>query len=298
MQQPARPRPTSVETFVNSTDRLPASAFGFISVWGFQQTNSAIFVLNANGVIIATLTGNGLSYPAGMATSNSPRKLYVANEAPNNIAVYTSRGAPSFLSNGKDTIEPLDVAVDGKGYVAAANYGGNVTCFAPGATSATSTIYGGFDVLGGDAFDAAGNLYVVGTKGFSAATQVGEIIGGCAHGTTITALTTANTFYSYQPSGLRVESDGRIAISEYSRAGNTTIFAYNPPRGHSLGTPVTVTYLAGLFNGFAFTPGSHAVLTAGGQVVTLYAFPSGLQIKTVNLDGFATGAATSPSEQY
>ncbi len=301
MEQFIRADIMPVRHFTNPTDRLPFNAFAFIA----HSSENAVYVIDAGGSIIATLKGNGLSAPEGLSVTNHPRELYVANFSGKNILVYTPTGPSTSLNDAGHG--PNDVAVDGRGNVAVSNSDGTVTCFAPGATSPTSTIRGLYRVaLIFGKFDAAGDLYVIYNSAASPP-QVGEIVGGCAGGTTITPLTTNNTF-NYYVTGIQVESNGDIAIAENGSSGPPNfIYSYNPPVGGRLGSPVTTTSLTGpsFIQSFAFTPGSHFVLTAGAapDEANVYAFPAGgSAIMSVNLPGqglgYAEGAALSPSEEY
>ncbi len=292
-----RARVPELTHIVNAVDKIPAGAYAFVS----SNTDNSIYVLNAASTIVATLVGNGLNLPQGLAVGRNPLKLYVANEVGADILVYTSKSSPVVLNNGG--AEPSDVAVDRVGNVAAANWQtGTVTCFAPGATAPTKTIHtsGQNGSVATDAFDQAGNLYVA----YSDDTfyGIGEIVGGCS-GTTIIPLSTTN---SLNGGPIQVENNGDIAVmsDDSAHSYDATIYAYRPPVNGSLGSPVTTTLLGGngAYNYFAFTPGSQRVLVADGKddYVVLYTFPGGVITGVQGLPPSAhpEGVATLPSEQY
>ncbi len=287
--------------------RLPAAAYAFIS----DVQGGVIYVLNDSGTLIAELAGH-LDGPQGMAATGAPA-LYVANSLDDSVVVYTpsTLDAPLILS---DTGRyPTDVAVDGNGNVATADYaGGTVSCFAQGATSPTKTISGGgFAHVQYDAFDASGNLYILGYSAEYVA-QVGEIVGGCQSGTAITRLETGATLAARaSQGGIQVTPSGNIAILDGS-----TLYAFAPPVGGSLGSPVTITALGGTEGpyddpvSFAFTPGTRQALVVDGNgvgkpggVARLYAFPEGgSPIKQVALPnqnyGFPAGVAIVPTQHH
>ncbi len=208
----------------------------------------------------------GLYAPEGLA-ADTDGNLYVTNYGPTdktpNILIY----APPYTKGPKLTLDdggfPLSVAVSRSGVVAAANF-----CSAPscGTGTASVTLYAknsaqpcatiadltNFAFVRGVTFDHNGNLYVGGYgPGPNFTATVGEIQGGC-RAKKIALLSTANPLaYSYP---LHMDKAGRIAIYDQDYDSNTHVIdAYDPPKKHSLGSPVTTTVLRGSYGyDFAF----------------------------------------------
>jgi hypothetical protein len=161
----------------------------------------------------------------------------------------------------------------------------------------------------GAAFDGKGNLYVDSSgSGTQAPLPVAKIAGGC-RAKKYTTLTTANTIV--YAGSLRVDKAGRIAIlvatgtSPYTMAIDT----YDPPKGNSLGSPVSTTSLPGGISSyagtFAFQPSGRG-LWAGVEGVgqsyasgaSEFAYPAGgAPEKTVigAPGSFTYGVAVSPA---
>jgi sugar lactone lactonase YvrE len=276
--------------------RIPASAYGFVSDFeGGSSGSGTVYVINGSAQVIAQLSGT--TFPQGMAVTNHPAALYVANSGGDNILKYTSlNGSPATLNNGG--VEPSDVKVDSNGNVAAMNIQvGTVNCFNGGATSPTKTISGGgFSEVFFGAFDASGNLFVDGFSG-SGTVLVGEIVGGCATGTTITALSTSNALEF--PGGL--EAVGNTLYLDDQEA--FTIYGYSlPPSGGSLGSPTSTTTLSGAGDPvtFALTPAANLALVAdaGNVDAAVYRFPQGgsaLKLITLPQAALPIGTAIYPA---
>ena len=208
----------------------------------------------------------GLYAPEGLA-ADTDGSLYVTNYGPDdkapNILIY----APPYTNGPKSTLDdagfPVSVAVSRSGVVAAANF-----CSAPscGTDTASVTLYAknsaqpcatiadltNFAFVRGVTFDHKGNLYVGGYgSGPTFTANVGEIQGGC-RAKKIALLSTTNPLaYSYP---LHMDKAGRIAIYDRDYGSNTHVIdAYDPPKKHSLGSPITTTVLTGSYGyDFAF----------------------------------------------
>jgi hypothetical protein len=285
---------------VQTMNRLPASAFGFISDFeGGTSGTGTVYVINSSGHVITQLAGT--TNPQGMSVANSPRPtLYVANSGADDILKYTSAGAPATLSNGG--VEPSDVAVDGAGNVAAMNIQtGTVNCFNGGATSPTSTISGGgFSEVFFGAFDNSGNLFV---DGFSSngSVLIGEIVGGCSTGSTITPLTQSGFSLAF-PGGIRIRvSNGNVQIYILDQEGRvilclvlsgSTLTEMSSTSLPGSGDPVT----------FTFAPGFREILVADAENIDgqVYSFPAGTLLESISLPNAALpiGTAIYPSVQY
>jgi hypothetical protein len=112
---------------------------------------------------------------------------------------------------------------------------GSVTFYPKNSTKLCANIPSFY--LEADAFDAAGNLYVVGINNNP---NVGEVVGGCK-AKKIKPLKTSNTIGF--AGAIEIDKAGRIAILDDS-AG--VISTYDPPKHGSLGTPVSTTPLTTL----------------------------------------------------
>jgi len=143
-----------------------------------------------------------------------------------------------------------------------------------------------------DAFDASGNLFMDGETA-SGSTLVGEVSGGCA-ATSITTLSVANTISS--PGGVQV-SHGSILIGDVTQLA---IYAYAPPSGGSLGSPTTITTLAGAGDPVTFAieeNGKHvrtADYSANNLYAALYTYPAGAYVSKLADHVWASDVAVYP----
>jgi hypothetical protein len=250
---------------INPMTRLPPPGPTIAYISDFAQ--GRIYVLNVKGTQIGTLTG--FNEPAGMVTTADQKNLVVANDGGNSVVILSVKGKPKVLNNGSG---PTDATVADHGWVAAANpLTATVTCFAPRAKTVTKTIVGGGFTPYFLAPDPSGNLFVDGVVNGSVV--IGEIVGGCKSGTTISQLTTGNVIGGV--GGLRTLTNYNVEIVDST---NLVIDSYGPPSGGSLGNPV-VTQLstAVLPVQENFTKGSHSVLVAdeGAHDAALWSFPDG-----------------------
>lgn len=223
-------------------------AVAFLSDWD----NDVVDIVDSQGAV-TTLPVTG---PEGLAL-DAKHNLYIVNAAYSDVLIY----APPYSGSPKTLVDagvvPIGVAVDGKGDVAVASTGsssagvGAVVFYRDGATKPSSVVAANSKFAGDYycAFDAAGNLFITSKNG-SGPFEAGEIVGG-ATGTAVTPLTTKNLLQF--PSGIAVTHDGKIAILDQSSNNSTaTIYTYNPPKHHSLGSPVATTSLAGANDAIAF----------------------------------------------
>ena len=232
----------AIKIFFSPKSMAAGGASTFISDAGGE-----VFILDRQLKITATLTG--FSYALGLTVDKS-HNLYVADGLASRILVFAPpyNGTPKILSD--PGFQPNDVAVDSKGNVAVTNLynssgggPGGIVFYAKGATNPTKSIPAN-GTFSGDyfcAFDASGNLYVDSLHG-SGPFGVGEVVGGIA-GTKVKPLTTNNIIQSF--GGIEVTAKGRIAIlAEGNYPTPSIIYAYDPPHGGSLRSPVTSTPLS------------------------------------------------------
>ncbi len=238
--------------------------------------------------------------------------LYSANgfTAPSNVTIY----APPYTNGPKLTLSGSSVlvAVSRQGIVAV----GAEACFVSGACSfrfypAGSTIACATVAVDqaafpngvfGAAFDRKGNLYFASAgSGNEAPLNVGKIDGGC-NATKAKTLTTTNSI-PYAGS-LRVDKAGRIAIDTFtSDLITNAIDAYDPPKGASLGNPVSTTPLPGSnYNGvFAFQASGLGLWAANSGLpggASEYAYPAGgAPQKTIvgTPESYSFGIAVTPA---
>lgn len=249
-----------------------------------DSSADAVFILGPHGASYAVLT-TGLSQPQGVAF-DTRASLYVANTNDSQILVYRKpyTGAPVTLSDSGQY--PAGVAVASDGTVGVTNItstsggAGSVSFYAKGATSPCAVVNNGsFARVFFDAFDRVGNLYVDGTDA-SGHFVVGEVIGGCG-ATSIAPLSIRNKIGS--PGGVAVLTNGDIALGDQTGCNVTSIvYAYKPPSGGSLGSPVKTTTLKAVYDGvaFAFKPFDHTlwIADAGAGDFVEFTYPAGAGI--------------------
>ncbi len=287
-----------IKGFFSKAALAPGGATAFISAGG----GTVVYVVNAQGVMTATLTG--FSAPDGMSTDNAGN-LYVTNNSAANVFELAPpyNGPPTVYSDPNQY--PIGVAVDGHGDLAVTSLanmsGGNgqIALYKAGSTSPTSTIQDpNFRTLYA-AFDASGNLYVDGENANFTISEVGEVVGG-VNGTSISSLTYNNTICG--PGGVQVTKTGDIAIDDQC---GLNIYTYNPPSNGSLGSPVATTPLSGAKDPQTFALSRNGAIAAVadpslGQAEK-YAYPSGgSPILLTNLppDSYPIGVAINPTAQY
>jgi len=160
----------------------------------------------------------------------------------------------------------------------------------------------------GAAFDRKGNLYFANSgSGTEAPLAVGKIDGGCNAKQAKTLTTTNSIPYA---ATIRVDKAGRIAILTASSDLNTVaIDSYNPPKGSSLGSPISTTPLPGTASSYSGTfafVASGLGLWAGNEGLgssyaggaSKYAYPAGGAPQRTILgapESAAYGVAVSPA---
>jgi len=123
-----------------------------------------------------------------------------------------------------------------------------------------------------------GNLYIDGGNSVNA-TSVGKIDGGC-NAKRVRTLTTNNMIQ--RAGSIKVDKAGRIAILDWSNPNDAVIDTYNPPKGGSLGNPVSTTSLtvSGYAGPFTFQASGRGLWllyqdTSGSATASEYAYPAG-----------------------
>ncbi len=229
----------------SSTPSLPAGAVSSGHAAG-HESEVAAFISDVDNDVVDIIDrhGNVTTLPVTGPYNGTPRVLSAAG------------------------VIPIGVAVDRNGNVAVSSVGtfstglGGVAFYARGATKPTKIVQAN-SKFGGDyycAFDAHGNLYVDSQSG-SGPWEAGVIAGG-VNGNAVTPLTTKNLVQ--YPGGMQVTRSERIAILDQAAGGQTaTISTYDPPKGHSLGNPISTTALSASNNAVA-----SALTNRTGKVLT------------------------------
>lgn len=166
-------------SLVNRAGFAQPQCGGTPSVWASSLGANKVYGYLANGSLCKTLSGPyaGLSInaPIGLAISQNPKRLYVADLGNNRILVFTYTGVfVKWLSTaiGGQQYQPWGVCVSPKGIVGVANrqYNntgaqGNVEFFLPNAANGSGPTGYATGVLASDqwcAFDRRNNFFVDG----------------------------------------------------------------------------------------------------------------------------------------
>ncbi|MEO9171239.1 MAG: hypothetical protein ABI282_11545, partial [Candidatus Baltobacteraceae bacterium] len=128
---------------------------------------------------------------------------------------------------------------------------------------------------------------------------IARVDGGC-NAKAVTLLGATGTSKGIQVGeGIQIDNKDRIAIYDPHQ---NTIFAYNPPKGVSLGNPVANVLIPSPGNpvNFVFSKSSGDVYTAeqspSGGIMHKFAYPGGgAPIYTLSVGGAPQGIAITPS---
>lgn len=275
------------------------------------STTASIFVpdYSTNTVAIYNAAGQStgsisLRSPGGVAVDASGN-LVVASSSTYSIAVYDPPytkqslhfkdpdGSPYLIS-----VETAAGADQGElGVVSSTTGYPNVSFFAKGATKPCKTFAGTVvESIFGAAFDASGNLYVVGYKArTNSQPEVGVVTGGCKS-PKLQLLRTYNYLSGLQ--SIAVAPNGDPVIVNIA-GGTTQLFEYKPPVHGVLGKPVSSTTLAGtrLITQIAFTPDGTDVwgVDYANHIVIENAYPSGTEVTSFGVSILPEDIAISPA---
>jgi len=256
---------------------------------------------------LQTRLKKGLHAPGGL-TTDPAGNLYVSNTQAHNVLIYAQPYAEGTLKSTLDDAGeyPTDVAVSESGVVAATNIqsqagtGGNVAFYAKGATTACASVSDpGWNGMQFGAFDASGNLFIVGINQ-SGDPIAGEISGGCS-ATSVVTLSAANPFTA-NLAGVQVVNGNILILDQDYNTFAPVIYTYAPPSKGSLGSPIATTALtAGIeMTGFAMTKDdkhlwiAHSDEDYGGIE---YTYPAGKFVNSFNEPNLVTeaGIAVNPA---
>jgi hypothetical protein len=254
---------------------------GTIDIYLQRGKNKLVGQIPAGGTDLATDAAGDLYSANPIFSSDS-----------GNVTIY----APPYTDGPKLTLSGSSalVAVSRQGIVAVGTDGCDLSSspcsfrfYPSGSTTPCATValdQAAFpNGVYGAAFDRRGNLYAASSgSGTEAPLNVGKIDGGC-NATKAKILTTTNSI-PYAAS-IRVDKAGRIAIfTATSDLKTDAIDSYDPPKGASLGNPVSTTPLPGSnYNGtFAFQASGLGLWAANFGVgssyrsgASEYAYPAG-----------------------
>jgi hypothetical protein len=263
---------------------------------------NTVSVFDAKGRLQTRLE-KGINAPLGL-TTDSAGNLYVANSQDANVLVYSQPYKSVSLTLSEPGRYPLDVAVSKTGLVAVMNPTapsgpGNVTFYKKGSTSACANVSdSNWNEMSFGAFDASGNLFVDGVDR-DGNPLVGELSGGCA-AKSVTALSVGNTLSGV--AGVQVVHGNILILNQNYATFTPEIYAYAPPSGGSLGSPIATTKLsAGIeMEGFAMTQDDRDLWIAHSDVAygrIEYTYSGGRFVKSFNEPGLETayGIAVNPA---
>ena len=249
-----------------------------------------IFRQGGNNKLVGEISG-----PTGLdLATDAAGNLYSANQSfsSSSVTVY----APPYTSGPILTLPGgIGVAVSRRGVVAVegctmpgSQCGLGVQFYAAGSTTPCATVLVDqsifSDGLSYASFDRKENLYIIGVSAGTFGPVYAKIDGGC-NAKKAKMLTTANTIAF--AGSIRVDSAGRIAILAATADQNVlTIDTFDPPKGGSLGSPVSTSPLPGTVSNysgaFAFQATGRGIWAGYGGVppsndwgASEFAYPAG-----------------------
>lgn len=251
-----------------------------------SQATVDIYLQAGTNKMVGQITGFQF---AGDLATDAAGDLYVVDSSTFDIMVY----APPYTNGPKLTLPagryPIGVAVSRRGTVAVttctipsgSQCGQGVLFYAAGSTTPCATVLtqGSLSYsLSYAAFDDKENLYIDGVNSSHNAV-FGRIQGGCS-AKTAKPLTINNMIAG--PGSVKVDKADRIAIADGSKQNMAVIDTYDPPKGGSLGSPVSTTSLtvSGYANLFTFRASGRGLwmayqLASGSETTSEYAYPAG-----------------------
>ncbi len=285
-------------------------AVGKPLVFGGGGTAVDIYLQAGKNKMVGQITG--FTFIDDVAT-DAAADLYVVDQS----APYVQVFAPPYTNGPKLTLDPgspeLGIGVSSQGVVgvtACINQPcvPGVVFYAHDSTAPCATVLldepafaGG---LGWAAFDSKGRLYVEGTDSGDTDVVIAKIDGGCNAKKSKT-LTLGNTFTPSNAGGIKIDKAGHVAIVELPASGPTQIDTYGPPKGGSLGNPISTTSLVGAsyYGPLAFVPSGRRVWVgnisfANQLFASEYSYPAGgASIKSIitNDNVFPAGLAVTPA---
>jgi hypothetical protein len=203
--------------------------------------------------------------------------------------------APPYTNGPKLTLHPGrysgDIAVSRQGTVAVitctilsgSQCGQGVLFYAAGSTTPCATVLtqdqkAFANGVGNAGFDGKGNLYIDGLNSVNT-TSIGKIDGGC-NAKRVRTLTINNPIQ--HAGSIEVNKAGQIAILDSSNSNDAVIDTYNPPKGGSLGNPISTTSLTVSAYGalFTFQASGRGLwliwhVGSGSPIASEYAYPAG-----------------------
>jgi hypothetical protein len=242
---------------------------------------NVVDVFSVPGYSMVGQITDGINQPEGLAT-DSNGNLYVANLTGDTITVYRpGTTSPSLTLTESDG--PLDVAVGSNGYVYAGDEGGGIDVYPPGATSPSTRLTNSvFSRVAGVGVDTSNNVYAAGDIGATTGVVI-EFVNGSGSGTNL------GLSGLKEPTGVIIDKNNNLVVSNFKRH---RIGIY-PPGHTSPSRHIEVPF-----------PDRSAINQAENNIyvpegdrdrVRVFTYPAGKLVTTIQIGGFASGAALSPA---
>jgi hypothetical protein len=248
---------------------------------------------SASGSLIGEITG----IPgAGSEAVDGAGNLFVSSFSSYQVYEYAKpyTGSPTVLSDSDG--EPFLIAVETKPGPVAGEFAivsdsttegyDNVSIYRRGASHPCRTIalqkFSPRGSIFGASFDASGNLYFAGYQPYTdSAPYVGVLAGGC-DARALTILKGANQ--APEIGSIVIAPNGDVVL--VNQSDPSTLIAFNPPVGNSLGSPISTTTIAGsqLAAQTVFSPSGAVTWTADFSLddVIESDYPSGTEITSIS----------------
>jgi hypothetical protein len=270
----------------SAAPRIASNAFAARFAPTANQRRARVFISDAADETIDILdyaTGGqvnqitGLNEPEGLC--NDGETALLSNTGDSDLVRYSAGG--KLLATLPDTGEyPVDCSVDRAGDVAAANIEstsggpGSVSVWEHGTGSPTNYSVPGMTYVGFTAYDPHGDLFVSGGNGGSAV-LFAELVKG------------ASSFRPFTIEGATFGFSGGLQYAYGALAVGNDNGIYQVKVEGTRGRVVGSTRISGADGVFCITPFKTVIaINVGSSSVALYAYPTGLLIRTLGGGGF------------
>jgi hypothetical protein len=221
----------------------------------------------------------GISQPEGIATDKHGN-LYVSNLGNGTVTVYHQGQTSPYLTLTESS-GPDDVAVASNLYVLAADTGGGVDVYPPGATSpSTRLTNSAISSVYGVGVDSHNNVYAA---GFGTSAVVIKYANMAGSGTNL-GLTGLSG-----PAGVLVDNHSNLVVSDI---GASLIDIYPPGQTSPSGTISVLSPDRTSINNLENTL---YVPQGGNDSVDILSYPAGSSLGSLGLTNFVSGTATAPA---
>lgn len=221
-----------------------------------------------------------ISQPEGIATDRHGN-VYVSNLGNNTVTIYHQGQTSPYLALTESS-GPDDVAVASNLYVLAADVGGGVDVYAPGASSPSSRLTNSaISSVYGVGVDSHNNVYAAGFGGAGAVVVEYTNMSGSGTNLGLTGLS--------DPAGVLVDNHSNLVVSDI---GASLIDIY-PPGMTAPSSTISVTSpdrtsINNLENTLYVPQG-------GNDTVDILSYPAGSPLGSLGLTNFVSGTATAPA---